>query len=254
MNDRTPSTAVITGPGGRPEFWSTRQVATHPFRYWQNVICRELVELQIETPQPDCFEASMLRHSLGPIGFNIIAARQQAAQRTREAIGRTSEPRFDLVHIRGGNVRFDHYRRSFELHAGECALIDSSEPYSFTTSDFSVCASLQIPQKWLRTCIPAPEEGVAAVVRSDSPWGNALLATLSALTPESLATLVVPPHWLAEQIAGLLALATGCETPQSTPTKRKLLSRIRQTMRATAHDEQLIQEPPGVVLEDVYFR
>lgn len=180
----------------------------------------------------------MLQHPLGPIGFNIIAARQQTAQRTREAISRTREPRFDLVHIREGSVGFEHYGRSFELHSGECVLIDSSEPYFFTTSEFSVCASLQIPQKWLRTCIPSPEDGVAVTVGTHSPWGNALLATLNALTPESLETLVVPTDWLAEQIAGLLALAIGCQTPDVTPTKRKLLSRIRQTLRATAHDEQ----------------
>lgn len=239
MSDPAQNTSFVPGRAGRPEFWSTRLVTTNPFRYWQDVVCRELVELTIQTPQPECFEASMLQHPLGPIGFNIIAARQQAAQRTREAIGRTREPRFDLVHIRDGSAKFDHYGRSFELHAGECVLIDSSEPYSFTTSEFSVCASLQIPQKWLRTCIPTPEDGVAVAVKTNSPWGNALLATLNALTPESLGTLSVPAHCLAEQIAGLLALAIGCETPSVTPTKRKLLSRIRRTMLEMAHDEEV---------------
>jgi AraC-like DNA-binding protein len=236
---RAQNAAAIAIPdrAGKPEFWSTRQVAANPFRYWQDVICRELVELQIDTPQPDRFEASMLQYPMGPIGFNIIAARQQAARRTRAAIDRAREPRFDLVHIRGGNVRFEHYGRSFELHSGECVLIDSSQPYSFATSEFSTCASLQIPQKWLRACIPAPEQGVAVVVKTNSPWGNALLATLSALTPATLANPVVPCGWLADQIAGLLALAIGCETPGTTPGKRKLLARIRQTLGETAHDE-----------------
>ena len=235
----TRNSLPVPDAGPRPEFWSTRLAASHPFRYWQDVVCRELVELRIDTPQPDSFEASMLQRHLGPIGFNIIAARQQTAQRTREAISRTREPRFDLVHIRDGSVRFDHYGRTFEMHAGECVLIDSSEPYSFMTSEFSVCASLQIPQKWLRTCIPAPEDGVAVVVKTNTPWGNALLATLNALTPESLETLVVPTQWLAEQIAGLLALAIGCETPNATPARHKLLSRIRRTLTETAHDEQI---------------
>ena len=241
------NTAVVGGRGAGPEFWSTHRVATQPFRYWQDVICRELVELQIDTPQPDSFEASMLQYPLGPIGFNIIAARQQTARRTREAIARTREPRFDLVHIRDGSVRFDHYGRSFELHSGECVLIDSSEPYSFTTSEFSICASLQIPQKWLRTCIPAPENGVAAVVKTNSPWGNALLATLNALTPETLESRVVPANWLAEQIAGLLALAIGGEAAGSTPTRHKLLSRIRQTLRETAHDERICPQSVATV-------
>jgi AraC-like DNA-binding protein/mannose-6-phosphate isomerase-like protein (cupin superfamily) len=242
MTDQTPNTVISKDRGARTEFWTTRVAAAHPFRYWQDVVCRELVELQIETPQPDCFEASMHQQSVGPIGFNIIAARQQAARRTREAIGRTRDPRFDLVHIRQGSALFEHYGRSFELRSGECVLIDSSEPYSFTTSEFSVAASLQIPQKWLRTCIPTPEDGVAVPVQTHSPWGNALLATLNALTPESLETLAVSPHWLAEQIAGLLALAIRCETPSPSKGKRKLLARIRQTIADTAHDEQVCPE------------
>ncbi len=52
-------------PHSAVEFWSTRQVSSNPFRYWQDLICRELVELQIETPQPQGFEASMLQRHLG---------------------------------------------------------------------------------------------------------------------------------------------------------------------------------------------
>src|SRR5579883_2307233 len=200
------------------ESWHTRGAVGNPFAYWQDLICRELVELQIKTPSPDRFEASLARRQMGSIGVNLISSHTQAAARTHEAIRRMLEPRFDLVHVRDGRVGFKHYGRCFEVHAGQCVLIDSSQTYSFVTSELSSCTSLQIPQKWLRTLIPVPEDGVAKVITNDTPWGNALLATLSALTPCSLANLTIPGQLLAEQIATQLALAIGRPEPALTST------------------------------------
>ncbi len=224
---------------GGVESWNTRAASGNPFLYWQDLICRELVELQIETPRPDQFEASMLRRHLGSISVNLITARAQAAARTCEAIRRMREPRFDLVHVREGRVSFDHYGRRFDVQAGECVLIDSSQTYSFQTCEQSSSASLQIPQNWLRTLIPTPEDGVASIIGADTPWGNALLATLNALTPRTLAALVIPGEALAEHIAGLLALAIGRRAVALTSNQQKLLQRVRKTLSAVAHDERV---------------
>jgi AraC-like DNA-binding protein len=224
-------------PGGL-ECWSTRQAEGNPFRYWQDLICQELVELQIETPRPARFEASLLRRRLGAVSCNLIQAQQQAAARTHEEIRRTVEPRFDLVHVREGSLTLEHCGRRLDVYAGQCTLVDSSRTYAFTTSEISSSLSLQMPQKWLRALISTPEEGVAKVVTCESPWGNALLATLSALTPESLATLAIPGEVLAEQIAGLLALAIGKPEPALTH-EAKLMPLLRKTLHAMAHDESL---------------
>jgi AraC-like DNA-binding protein len=226
-------------PDAGLESWHTQRAVGSPFGYWQNLICRELVELQIETPAPDRFEASLVRRHVGSISVNLISARAQAAARTHEAIRRMIEPRFDLVHIREGYVNLQHYGRRFEIHPGQCVLIDNSQTYSFVTSELSKSTSLQIPQKWLRTLIPMPEDGVANIITDETPWGNALLATLNALTPHSLANLTVPGQALAEQIGSLLALAIAKREPVLTSTHQKLLMRLRATLRARAHDEQL---------------
>ena len=221
------------------ESWSTQRANGNPFRYWQDLICQELVELQIETPQPARFEASMFRRRLGAVSCNVIRAQPQLAVRTHESIRRTREPRFDLLYARDGHIAFEHCGHRFDLHAGQCTLIDSSRTYSFVTSEFTDSVSLQIPQKWLRALISTPEEGVTRIITHDTPWGNALLATLSALTPKSLATLAIPGEVLAEQIAGLLALAINRHDPTLTVGQQKLLPRLRETLNALAHDESV---------------
>jgi AraC-like DNA-binding protein len=219
------------------ESWSTQAADGNPFRYWQDLICQQLLELQIETPQPSRFEASMLRRRLGAVSCNLISAQQQTAVRTHEAIRRTREPRFDLVHVREGNIALDHCGRRLDVYAGQCTLIDSSRTYSFATSETSSSLSVQIPQKWLRALISTPEEGVARVITHDTPWGNALLATLSALTPQSLASLAIPGEVVAEQIAGLLALAISKPDQAMTAAQQKLLPLLRETLNAMAYDE-----------------
>ena len=238
--DRTQTDVVArTDAQRRIDFWTTQRASGKPFRYWQDLVCRELVELQIDTPQPTGFEASMLRRRLGSLSFNLIDARQQAAARTPEGIRRTVEPRFDLVHIRQGSIVFEHYGRRFGVQAGQCVLIDSSQTYTFTTSDFTSSASLQIPQKWLRAWVPTPEDSVTRVIGTETPWGNALLASLNALTPQTLATLAIPEELLAEQIASLLALGIGSQDSGLTPGQQKLLPRVLDTLQQMAHDEQV---------------
>lgn len=221
------------------QFWSTRSATRdRAFRYWTDTICDELVELVISTSNRTSFEAWMLQRPLGAISLSFIHASQQTAVRTHEAICRTREPRFDLVHVRNGFVMFEHYGRNFGLRPGECVLLDSAAEYRFVSSEGSDCASLQIPQKWLRQWIPAPEKGIAQVFTKASPWGNALLATLGALNADTIEDLALPGVVVAEQVASLLALAIG-KSPVPGRGKGKLLPRIRQTLMERAHDESL---------------
>lgn len=210
------------------------------FSYWVNTVCSELIELDIQTRNTARFQAWMLQKALGPVSLNFIYTQEpQRVWRTREAIHRSRESRFDLLHVRSGVFTFEHYGRSFAVRPGECVLIDSSEPYCFDSTELGLGMSLQIPQKWLRTWTAAPEEGVTAVLTGSTPWRRALIATLSALTPESIDDLLVSGEVLSEQIASLLTLAIGLSGGETTPGRHKLLARIRQALLEQAHEETL---------------
>lgn len=232
--------AVRTDVARQGRFWTTASVEPdRAFRFWVDTICSELVELQVKTTRAQTWEAWMLQKPLGPVSLNFIYTREpQDVWRTQEAITRSREARFDLLYVRNGSFTFDHHGSSFALAQDECVLIDSTEQYFFKSSEFAVGTSLQIPQKWLQSWIPTPQDGVARVIRGNTPWGRALLATLSALSPESVEALVLPGEVVSEQVATLLRLAMCPGTDQAPADRqRKLLASIRQTVRELAHDE-----------------
>lgn len=228
----------------QPRYWSTTCVAPErAFAYWIDTVCSELIELELATEQKEEFAASMLQKPLGGVSLNFIHTRApQDVWRTHEAISRTREPRFDLVYVRQGTIQFEHYGRSFVVGDDQCVLVDSTETYHFTSSAVATNTSVQMPQKWLRSWIATPEEGVTRVLTRESPWGAALIAMLSALTPETSANLVVADEVVAEQIASLLALAIGRAPTDLNRNHCKLLTRIRQQMQERIHDETLTPE------------
>lgn len=227
-----------------PRYWTTTSVNTdRAFAFWVDTVCSELVELEVKTDRKRDFQASMLQKALGCVSLNFIDTRApQDAWRTRESIRRTREPRFDLLYVRTGTLHFEHYGRSFIVGDNQCVLIDSTETYHFTTPEVSTSTSMQIPQKWLRSWIANPEEGVARVFTRDCPWGNTLIAMLDALTPETTRQLVLADEVVAEQVASLLALAIGRAPIDLNRNQSKLVTRIRQQMQEQAHDEALTPE------------
>lgn len=223
-------------------YWSTASVEPdRAFRFWIDVICSQLVELDVRTQRSECFEAWMLQRPLGPVSVNFIYTREpQEVWRTRQAIHRSRESRFDLLYVRNGSFTFDHYGRSFALGKDECVLIDSTEPYFFRSSELSAGTSLRIPQSWLKSWVAAPQEGVARVITPSTPWGRALVATLAALSPQSIEELPVSGEVVSEQVASPLTLAIGrASVPQTSDRRRGLYTQITRSLREHAHDENL---------------
>jgi AraC-like DNA-binding protein len=159
--------------------------------------------------------------------------------RTREAIGRSRESRFDLLYVRSGTFTFEHYGRRFALTQDQCVLIDSAEPYFFESSAFATGTSFQIPQKWLKSWVAAPHDGVGKVITDATAWERALLATLSALSPQAVENLALPGEAVSEQVASLLTLALSPASVPAATHSHRLLPGIRQSLREHAHDETL---------------
>lgn len=234
-------TDISTSPQAR--YWSTASVEPdRALRFWLDVICSQLVELDVRPQRSECFEAWMLQRPLGPVSLNFIYTREpQEVWRTEQAIHRSRESRFDLLYVSKGSFTFDHYGRSFALEEDECVLIDSTEPYFFRSSALAAGTSLQIPQSWLKSWVAAPQDGVARVITTQTPWGRALVATLAALSPKSIEDLPLSGDVVSEQVASLLTLAIGggASAPQSSGRRRSLYAQVARSLREQAHDENL---------------
>ncbi len=229
------------GAGPQPRGWSTASGDPgRGFKCWVDVICSELIELEVSTDRPESFNASLRQLQLGPIQLNHVYTREpQDARRTRQAIGRNTRLEFELVYVRTGGLLYKHYGKTFTVGENECVLIDSTEPYSFRSSVCTSGTTLQIPQEWLRFWIARPEAGVAQVVRDATPWGCAFLATLRALSVQAIEN-IGPGEMVSEQVASLLRLAMHPQvgaivTEESDRRFRDVLQRVRNW----AHDETL---------------
>lgn len=229
------------GTRHRPRVWSTSSVEPgRSFKWWVDIVCAELIELEVRTCNPKSFDAFLRQLQLGPIQLNHVYTREpQDVRRTREAISRNAKVDFELVYVRTGGLVYEHYGKTFAVGQNECVLLDSTEPYSFKSSVCTSGTTLQIPQKWLRFWIAKPEEGVANVIRDATPWGSAFLATLRALSTQSIEK-IGPGEIISEQVASLLRLTMhplggGIGTERSGRRFREII----QLVRNRAHDETL---------------
>lgn len=224
--------------------WSTEDVEPcEALDYWRDSVCQAIIELGVEAPQDESFQARLEQCALGPATLNLVEATRQSVARTRHAISRSRAAVFHLLHLRAGQFQLEHGERTTVLHPGDCVLVDSTEPHAARCPVPTRCLIVQFPQEWLRAWLPAPEEIIDRALRPQGGWSSALAAALGSLRPDNLDALSLPRGVVAEQLAALLALTAGPVAPD--PPRRDQLH--RHIVR-TLHDRYF--EPslsPGAV-------
>jgi AraC family transcriptional regulator, positive regulator of tynA and feaB len=219
--------------------WSTLDVEPRrALAYWCDSVSHAMLELGVECPETEPFEARLEQCSLGPATLNFVQATSQIVARTRNAIARNRVAVFHLLHLRAGQVELACAGRSAVVRPGDSVLFDSEEPHSVRCPVTTRSLIVQFPKNWLRAWLPVPEAIVGRVLRPRSGWSSALGAALGNLQPEDLDCLSLPRGIVAEQIAALLALAAGRPVP---PLSRRdqLYARVLRTLRDRYHETGL---------------
>jgi AraC family transcriptional regulator, positive regulator of tynA and feaB len=236
----------------RPDSLAIRRWSTHDVEprealdYWRDSVCHAIIELGVEAPEEECFQARLEQYALGPATVNLIEATQQRVERTRHAISRSRSAAFHLLHLRAGQFQLEHGGRTAVLHAGDSVLVDSTEPHKARCPVPTRCLIVQFPQQWLRAWLPVPEEIVDRPLRPQHGWSAALAAALASLRPDDLDGLSLPRGVVAEQLAALLALTAGPTAPR--PSSRdQLHARIVRTLQDRYYDTSLA---PGAVASE----
>lgn len=217
--------------------WSTDDVRPRDaLSYWRDSIGQVILELDIEASGHDSFSAQLDQYSFGPTTANFLKATSQSVARTRRGISRSCQESFLLVQLREGEFEFDRLGRSTVVRTGDCILMDSRERYEVRCPQPTDCLILQLPSQWLRAFLPSPELLAGRVLRPGWGWSSALTAAVAALQPRELSQLALPAGVVAEQIASLLALASGpmAETAFSRPDQ--LSGRLYQALRDRYHE------------------
>src|SRR5579864_4434705 len=110
--------------------WSTDEVdPRRALAYWVDTICDRFLELEIDTPLRDGFQAQLDQVEFGPATANFLRAGVQRVHRTRSKIAAARAQVFILLQLRAGHMGFRHLGHELRLGPGECVFIDSTEPY-----------------------------------------------------------------------------------------------------------------------------
>jgi len=225
--------------------WSTRQVPpTEGLSYWKDVICKNLLELNIDSSFPASFAGQIAKHAFGPLNANFISVTEQRVWRTRHLDCGQQDGLFHLIHIRRGMQNTEQYGRRFTLEPGDCVLIDCVASFDFQFPQGVDALVLEIPRNWIRGWLPVPEDAVAQVISGKTGWGGTLASALGNLCSSTIGNLELAPALIAEQIAVLLALAAAPSGPAMRTGKRAMLQRVRSTLRERCHESHL--DPAGV--------
>jgi AraC-like DNA-binding protein len=228
--------------GEMQRVWSTGDAPPgKTLSYWIEAICEAFLEMKAASPRPAEFAARLVQRPFGPIDLNFADATVQEVWRTRQAVARSHKQNFYLLFMREGSLRIRQRGREAVIASGDCALVDSREPYSFSFPETHRCLSLQIPQNWLRLWLPSSEDAVAIPLSVYSPWGRTLASAISNLAKADLDTLALPNGVIADQLGAMLALAAGCGAPCTTH-RQAMLRRIHETLRERLYDPSLDPE------------
>jgi hypothetical protein len=83
--------------------WSTGQMQHgKALSYWKDVICENLLSLQIGSDHEEEFFGRIAKHPFGPLKANFIAVSEQRVRRARPASRSAQDDVFHLIHVRQG--------------------------------------------------------------------------------------------------------------------------------------------------------
>lgn len=181
---------------------------------------------------PHHLAVSWHRFGLGPIDLSFLLASPQTVERTQDIAAKHKAADYDLVFLREGSAQLKHSGVEARLPEGSFVLLDNREAYELVFEESSLCATIQLTDRWLRRWVPHPRSLVAQPIASVG-WGAPLASMLETIANRGLDEAALPRSVIADQIGALIALMSGkCASPTSlhngemlTRLKRRILDR-----------------------------
>jgi AraC family transcriptional regulator, positive regulator of tynA and feaB len=232
-------------PLGAPHSHSRPPLITKPRRWspedygpeealaaWMSLFSKECREIPSDSQwaaRP--FRLKLEQHLLGSVRCNFVESNWQQISRTREPIDNSKRHDFVLYQTRTGMARFRVPQGTVTVRPGECVLVNTGEPFELDSQQPITAVILVFPGHWLARWLPSPERCCPLFTHTDG-WSMALCSAVGALHPDTIVSLALPGVALAENIAGLLALASGPTSQRRPP----LVELLRTTLRDCLHE------------------
>ena len=212
---------------------------------WREAFCSQMFVLDISSSDPG-FTAELLQYRFGPVRATRLVAGPQHVSRHEHLIARDrSQSALDLVALRAGTIEYEQAGRRGRITAGEAVLLDRRQPYHFVASA-SRSVAISLNHDWLTRWVPHPRALAGLRIDGASGWGKVLAAVTEQLERDDAAMAPLPDGLIADQIAGLIALAAG-ETGDDDPHPRRF-GRLMQVLYDSAHDPLLDVDTAAAML------
>lgn len=219
--------------------WTTADVEPrHALAWWVETICQSFLEIDIDSPEASRFEARLDSVDLGPGSLYLVQARAQNVRRTPARIARSTGAYTILMQLREGQQHFRQYGRFCDMRPGDCVVVDCNEPYELDCLGPTRSVVLRFPQDWLSSWVPSVADTAARVFRPGEGWSGALSAAVASLDDLDADALALPPGAVAEQIAGLMALAAGPRARALDPAEKRYRE-LQDALRERFRDPEL---------------
>lgn len=219
--------------------WTTEDVEPrHALAYWVDAVCRSFLEVDIDSPERGAFRARLDSVPFGSGSLYLVQAHAQHVHRTPQNIARSQHAFTILMQIRAGQAQFRQHGRECTLRAGDCTVVDCTEPYDLDCQSPTRSLVLRFPRNWLASWLPSPETAAARRFGPGEGWGGALSAAMAGLEHCVETDLALPAGTVADQLAGLVALAAGPLAQTARPAD-KLYHRLRGVLRERCLESDL---------------
>lgn len=174
--------------GAHPAYdeWSTYgRHGRQKVDFWNNLTSEVFTPLSIDPENRDGFEARLAKVDIGDTEIAHIWSEGSSVRHSRQhvALGR-GKPCF-LLHLQvSGSSVNEQAGKAVDLRPGDCALVDSSRPYSLVFGANTRFIVWRIGAAKLRTFIPEPDDIVSARISGDLPSTRILKQLLEAFSQE----------------------------------------------------------------------
>jgi AraC-like DNA-binding protein len=204
--------------------WSTAGLPEgEQFAFWRDVVWDAFVPVSLRRKHEGPFVASVTARHVGPLSVCHIVSPAQSVSRTPADIARHMGDVFFLnLPLTDGTFATQDGRVA-ELAKGDFVIVDGARPFELEFGRPFEQVSLMLPHDLLAPHLAAPTEATGARVTVDSGVGGVASAALRSLAFARGSFDRHAARAVADQLAGLIALAVGAVQARPRSASRALL-------------------------------
>lgn len=187
------------------------------FSYWNEVICRTVVDLDCRPIEQPNFEASIGGFDVAGLGVYDIHTRAHLVFRGRPEITRMDSDALIINYVSAGSLYSEQDERAVDLQVGDGAICDAARPYFFRFDRPLGCISIKLDKSELRHRVDSVD-GITAQSLAAGSTLNPLVFDCTRSLIRNMPTMTGPSAVRAADLLKELLVATLSEVVRRSPS------------------------------------